>query len=37
MIKGARVAREIGPSERLAGWGAEELMPGKHVQSDATM
>jgi len=34
MVKGVRIARAIGSSSGLAGWGAKELMPGKHVNSD---
>jgi choline dehydrogenase len=37
MIKGVRVAREIGRSKGLVDWGAKELMPGKRVQSDAAI
>jgi choline dehydrogenase len=37
MIKGVRIAREIGRSRGLADWGAKELMPGKRVQSDAAI
>ena len=34
MVKGVRVAREIGASTGLAEWGAKELMPGRNVQRD---
>lgn len=37
MIKGVRIAREIGRSSGLADWGAKELMPGKRVQSDSSI
>jgi choline dehydrogenase len=35
MIRGVRIAREIGGSGGLKEWGARELMPGKRVRSDA--
>lgn len=34
MIKGVRIARNIGRAKGLADWGAKELMPGKRVTSD---
>jgi choline dehydrogenase len=34
LVKGVRIAREIGRSKGLADWGAKELMPGDRVQSD---
>jgi choline dehydrogenase len=37
MIKGVRIAREIGRSRGLADWGAKELMPGKRVRSDVAI
>ncbi|MBW1874562.1 MAG: GMC family oxidoreductase [Deltaproteobacteria bacterium] len=37
MVRGVRIARAIGGASGLAGWGAKELMPGKHVNSDAAI
>src|SRR5581483_1698600 len=37
MIRGVRIAREIGGSGGLAEWGARELMPGKRAKSDAAI
>jgi choline dehydrogenase len=34
MVKGVRLAREIGAASGLAKWGAKELMPGKRVKSE---
>jgi choline dehydrogenase-like flavoprotein len=34
MIKGVRIARQIGAARGLAAWGAKELMPGRRVHSD---
>jgi choline dehydrogenase len=34
MVKGVRLAKEIGAASGLAKWGAKELMPGKRVKSD---
>ena len=37
MVKGVRLARQIGASQGLADWGARELMPGKRIRSDAAI
>lgn len=37
MIKGVRIAREIGRSRGLADWDVKGLMPGKRVQSDVAI
>ena len=37
MIRGVRLARDIGRSAGLRDWGARELLPGKRVQSDASI
>jgi choline dehydrogenase len=34
MVRGVRIARELGGSGGLQEWGARELMPGKRVRSD---
>jgi choline dehydrogenase len=34
MIKGVRIAREIGGAQALVDWGAKELLPGPRVQTD---
>ncbi len=34
MVKGVRIARAIGGSSGLTGWGAKELMPGRRVNSE---
>ena len=34
MVKGVRIARNIGRSPGLVDWGAKELMPGARVKSD---
>jgi choline dehydrogenase len=34
MVRGVRMARQIGGSAGLADWGARELMPGKRTRSD---
>lgn len=34
MVRGVRIARQIGGSSGLADWGARELRPGKRTQSD---
>lgn len=37
MMRGVRIAREIGASAGLKDWGARELMPGKWVRTDAAI
>jgi len=37
MVKGVRIARAIGGANGLAEWGAEELMPGRRVESDGAI
>jgi len=37
MVRGVRIAREIGGSGGLRDWGARELMPGKRVRSDSAI
>lgn len=37
MVRGVKIARAIGDSSGLAGWGAKELMPGKRVKSDVAI
>jgi choline dehydrogenase len=37
MIRGVKIARDIGASGGLKEWGAWELMPGKWVRSDAAI
>jgi choline dehydrogenase len=37
MVRGVRIAREIGGSGGLRAWGARELMPGRRVRSDGAI
>jgi choline dehydrogenase len=37
MVRGVRIAREIGASGGLREWGARELMPGRRVRSEAAI
>jgi choline dehydrogenase len=37
MIRGVRIARQIGNSGGLADWGAKELRPGKRTTSDKSI
>ena len=34
MVRGVRIARQIGSSKPLVDWGAKELLPGARIQSD---
>ncbi|UCH29123.1 MAG: GMC family oxidoreductase [Myxococcales bacterium] len=37
MVKGVRIARQIGTSRGLMDWGVKELMPGANVQADGAI